>query len=92
LRSRFGCFVGSEKKKLRNVRPASPPHRPILGQSQVNDMIDINPMYNGTLAFLMFSGMLLSIVFWAVHNVKKERKPEIGFSTSSPESRSRSGE
>ncbi|HXA17347.1 MAG TPA: hypothetical protein VN380_10160 [Thermoanaerobaculia bacterium] len=55
-------------------------------------MIDINPMYNGTLAFLMFSGMLLSIVFWAVHNVKKERKPEIGFSTSSPESRSRSGE
>ena len=55
-------------------------------------MIDINPMYYGTLAFLMFSGMLLSIGFWAVHNVKKGRKREIGFSASSPESRSRSSE
>ena len=49
---------------------------------------DINPMYYGTLAFLMFSGMLLSIGFRAVHNVKKERKREIGFTTSRSESRS----
>jgi hypothetical protein len=53
---------------------------------------DINPMYYGTLAFLMFSGMLLSIGFWAVYNVKKEKKREIGFSTAEPESRSRSAE
>jgi hypothetical protein len=53
---------------------------------------DINPMYYGTLAFLVFSGMLLSIGFWALYNVKKEKKRQIGFSTSSPESRSRSGE
>ena len=51
-------------------------------------MVAINPMYYGTLAFLMFSGMLVSIGFWAVHNVKKERKREIGFTTSRPESRS----
>jgi hypothetical protein len=53
---------------------------------------DINPMYYGTLAFLMFSGMLLSIGFWAAHNVKKERKREIGFTTSGTDSRSRSAE
>jgi hypothetical protein len=53
---------------------------------------DINPMYYGTLAFLLFSGMLLSIGFWAAHNVKKERKREIGFTTSGTDSRSRSAE
>lgn len=53
---------------------------------------DINPMYYGTLAFLIFSGMLLSIGFWAIHNLKKEKKRQIGFTTSVPESRSRSGE
>jgi hypothetical protein len=36
-------------------------------------MIAINPMYYGTLGFLMFSGMLLSIGFWAIHGLKKER-------------------
>jgi hypothetical protein len=57
-------------------------------------MIDINPMYYGTLAFLMFSGMLLGIGFWAIHGLKKERakKRPIGFVISEPESRSRSAE
>jgi hypothetical protein len=48
---------------------------------------DINPMYYGTLAFLMFSGMLLSIGFWALHNLKKDKRRRIGF-TAPPESRS----
>ncbi len=55
-------------------------------------MVAINPMYFGTLAFLMFSGMLLSIGFWALYNLKKEKKRPIGFLTSEPESRSRSVE
>jgi hypothetical protein len=57
----------------------------------MNDVIDINPMYYGTLAFLMFSGMLLSIGFWAIHGLKKDRakKRPIGFATSVPESRPR---
>jgi len=55
-------------------------------------MVAINPMYFGTLAFLMFSGMLLSIGFWALHNLKKAKKRPIGFVISAPESRSRSAE
>jgi len=61
----------------------------------VSDVLDINPMYYGTLSFLMFSGMLLSIGFWAIHSLKKERtkKRPIGFvATAGPESRSRSAE
>jgi hypothetical protein len=58
----------------------------------VNDVIDINPMYYGTLSFLMFSGMLLSIGFWALHNVKKEKKRRIGFTASDSDSRSHSGD
>jgi hypothetical protein len=53
---------------------------------------DINPMYYGTLAFLMFSGMLASIGFWAIHNLKKEKKRQIGFTTSESESRSHSAD
>ena len=53
---------------------------------------EINPMYYGTLAFLMFAGMLASIGFWALHSLKKEKKRQIGFSTAAPESRSRSAE
>jgi hypothetical protein len=53
---------------------------------------DINPMYYGTLSFLMFSGMLLSIGFWALHNLKKEKKRRIGFTPSEPESRARRGD
>jgi hypothetical protein len=45
---------------------------------------DINPMYYGTLAFLMFSGMLFSIGLWAIHNLKKEKKRQIGFTTQAP--------
>jgi hypothetical protein len=54
-------------------------------------MLAINPMYYGTLGFLMFSGMLLSVGLWAIHGMKKERaqKRPIGF-TAGPESRSRS--
>jgi hypothetical protein len=55
-------------------------------------MPDINPMYYGTFAFLVFSGMLASIGFWALHNLKKEKKRPIGFVTAEPESRSRSAE
>ena len=53
---------------------------------------DINPMYYGTLAFLIFSGMLASIGFWALHSLKKEKKRQIGFSTATPDSQSRSTE
>jgi hypothetical protein len=53
---------------------------------------DINPMYYGTLAFLIFSGMLASIGFWALHSLKKEKKRKIGFSTAASESHSRSAE
>ena len=53
---------------------------------------DINPMYYGTLSFLMFSGMLLSIGFWALHNLKKEKKRRIGFTSSESNSRPRSGD
>jgi hypothetical protein len=53
---------------------------------------DINPMYYGTLAFLTFSGMLASIGFWALHNLKKDKKRRIGFTSSEPESRSDSGD
>ena len=57
-------------------------------------MLEINPMYYGTLSFLIFSGLLLRIGFWALHGLKKEekRKRPIGFITSAPESRSRSAE
>ncbi|MBV8545538.1 MAG: hypothetical protein JO093_18200 [Acidobacteria bacterium] len=54
---------------------------------------EINPMYYGTLGFLMFSAMLASIGFWAIRGLKKDkRKREIGFTSSAPESRSRSVE
>jgi hypothetical protein len=54
---------------------------------------EINPMYYGTLGFLVFSAMLASIGFWAIHGLKKEkRKREIGFTSSTPESRPRSAE
>jgi hypothetical protein len=33
--------------------------------------------------------MLLSIGFWALHNLKKEKKRRIGFTASEPESRAR---
>jgi hypothetical protein len=49
-------------------------------------------MYYGTLSFLMFSGMLLSIGFWALHNVKKAKKRQIGFTTGEHDSRSPSGD
>jgi hypothetical protein len=60
--------------------------------NQLLIVADINPMYYGTLAFLMFSGMLLSIGFWALHNLKKEKKRQIGFTTAEPDSRSRSAD
>jgi hypothetical protein len=53
---------------------------------------DINPMYYGTLAFLIFSGMLASIGFWALHNLKRDKKRQIGFSAAAPETHPRSAE
>jgi hypothetical protein len=55
-------------------------------------MLDINPMYYGTFAFLVFSGMLASIGFWALYNLKRAKNRPIGFVTAAPESRSRSAE
>ncbi|MGA8807170.1 MAG: hypothetical protein WB973_04775 [Thermoanaerobaculia bacterium] len=60
--------------------------------NQILIVSDINPMYYGTLSFLMFSGMLLSIGFWALHNLKKEKKRRIGFTPSDSGSRSRSAD
>jgi hypothetical protein len=60
--------------------------------NQILFAADINPMYYGTLSFLMFSGMLLSIGFWALHNLKKDKKRRIGFTTAEPGSRSRSSD
>jgi hypothetical protein len=37
-------------------------------------MLAINPMYYGTFAFLVFSGMLASIGFWALRNLKRDKK------------------
>jgi len=53
----------------------------------------INPMYYGTLGFLVFSAMMASIGFWAIHGLKKDkRKRDIGFTTSQPDPRSRPAE
>jgi hypothetical protein len=61
--------------------------------NQMIHSVAINPMYYGTLGFLLFSAMLASIGFWAIHGLKKEkRKREIGFTTSAQESRSPSVE
>jgi len=60
--------------------------------TQILFATDINPMYYGTLSFLMFSGMLLSIGFWALHNLKKDKKRRIGFTPSEPVSRPRSSD
>jgi hypothetical protein len=54
--------------------------------NQILFAADINPMYYGTLSFLMFSGMLLSIGFWALHNLKREKKRRIGFTASEGDS------
>jgi hypothetical protein len=58
-------------------------------------MLDINPMYYGTLAFLAFSSCFIIPGLFLVHSLKKEQKKKrpIGFlTTSAPESRSRSAE
>jgi hypothetical protein len=59
----------------------------------VNDVIDINPMYYGTLTFLAFSACIIIPGLFLAHSIKKDRakKRPIGF-TSAPESRSRSAE
>jgi len=57
-------------------------------------MIDMNPMYYGTLAFLAFSACLIIQGLFLVHSIKKQqaKKRPIGFVTAAPESRSRSAE
>ena len=57
-------------------------------------MIDINPMYYGTFAYLAFSSFFVIGGLWLVHGIKKDRRKReaIGFITAEPESRSRSAE
>jgi cbb3-type cytochrome oxidase subunit 3 len=54
----------------------------------------MNPMFYGTFAFLVFSGFLLAVGFWALHGIRKEEaaKRPAGFATAAPEARSRSAE
>ena len=54
-------------------------------------MIEINPMYYGTLAFLAFAACFIIPGLFLAHNIKKERakKRPIGFVTSEPESHPR---
>jgi hypothetical protein len=60
----------------------------------VNDMLEINPMYYGTLAFLAFEACFIIPGLFLAHSIKKEqaKKRPIGCVTSGPESRSRSAE
>jgi len=58
-------------------------------------MIDINPMYYGTLVFLAFATSCFIIpTLLLMHSAKQEQKKKrpIGFVTAAPESRSRSAE
>ncbi|HXA17348.1 MAG TPA: hypothetical protein VN380_10165 [Thermoanaerobaculia bacterium] len=57
-------------------------------------MLDVNPMYYGTLAFLAFSSCFIIPGLFLAHSLKKaqKKKRHIGFITSGPESRSRSAE
>jgi hypothetical protein len=60
----------------------------------VNDVIDINPMYYGTLAFLAFMTPFFAVAMWIIRGWNREdsKKRPIGFVTAVPESRSRSAE
>ncbi|MEA2236524.1 MAG: hypothetical protein QOC81_1248 [Thermoanaerobaculia bacterium] len=62
----------------------------------MNPMIyaaEINPMYYGTLAFLLFAGMLASIGFWAIHSVRRNDREEANAaSAAAQDSRSRTAE
>ena len=53
---------------------------------------EINPMYYGTLAFLMFAAMLASIGFWAIYSVRRNKRDEAKAAASGTpaETRSRS--
>lgn len=57
-------------------------------------MLDINPMYYGTLAFFAFEACFIIPGLFLVHSIKKEesKKRPIGFITAGPESRSRCAE
>jgi hypothetical protein len=54
----------------------------------------MNPMFYGTLAYLVFSSFFVIGGLWLVHGIKKDRRKReaIGFTTSGPDSRSRSAE
>jgi hypothetical protein len=60
----------------------------------MNRVLDINPMYYGTLMFLAFSSCFIIPGLFLAHSIRKEQKKKrpIGFITSEPESRSRSAE
>jgi len=57
-------------------------------------MIEINPMYYGTLMFLAFMTPFFAVAAWIIRGWNRDdvRKRPIGFATSEPESRSRSAE
>ena len=54
----------------------------------------MNPMYYGTLAFLAFMTPFFALAAWIIRDSRREdaRKRAAGFTTSAPESRSRSAE
>jgi hypothetical protein len=53
----------------------------------------MNPMFYATFAYLAFSSFFVIGGLWLAHEIKKDkRKREIGFTTSTPESRSPSAE
>jgi len=57
-------------------------------------MLAINPMYYGTLTFLGFMTPFFLLAAWIIRGWNREevRKRAAGFTTSAPESRSRSAE
>lgn len=55
-------------------------------------MIDINPMYYGTLMFLAFMTPFFAVAAWIIRGWNREPKRPIGFVTSEQGSRSRSAE
>jgi hypothetical protein len=57
-------------------------------------MLDINPMFYATFAYLAFSSFFVIGGLWLAHGIKKDRRKRgvIGFAGSQAQSRSGSGE
>jgi len=54
----------------------------------------MNPMFYGTFAFLGFMSFFFALAFWMLRGLRKEEaeKRAAGFTTSPPNSQSRSGD